>query len=241
MSVKKRIIVTLLHDGKGQAVKPVSFSRDARPVGSLMQHVEVMAKRNIDELILLDIKATPEKRQQNWKLVADVTTSLMCPVTVGGGIRDKTDIRAALNNGADKVMLRTVLDYTTIQNFAKYVGSQCLCAAIDLPPQYTTYDAALNISLMMTSMEKAGVGEFCVTDMSVDGTAKGFNIQLLSWLLPRRRVPVIAQGGCGSVEHMAQAFTIGADAVAASSMFLYQDITPKMCANKLKEKGIEVR
>ena len=106
--LKNRIIVTLLHDGKGNAVKPVSFGVP-RPVGSLAQHIKVQAERDIDELILIDINATREKRTINFDRIAEYASDLYCPLTVGGNICSLEDIRAALNYGADKVILKNAL------------------------------------------------------------------------------------------------------------------------------------
>ena len=234
--LKNRIIVTLLHDGKANAVKPVSFGAP-RPVGSLAQHVKVQAERDIDELILIDINATREKRTINFDRIAEYASDLYCPLTVGGNIHSLEDIRAALNYGADKVILKNaLLKYPRfVKEASKKYGAQCLVAAMDWPDKLTPYD--YNVRMI----ERLGVGEICFTSTTRDGKMEGYNIKSLTSIIKCAKVPVIANGGCGSVDDMHKALRIGASAVAASSLFLYTDITPRECAEELARRGCQVR
>ena len=243
--LKKRIIVTLLSDGKGLCVKPVGFDHNyMRPVGTLMDQIELMAERNIDELIILDVLASKENRPPNFKLIEKVTEKLFCPLTLGGGINKLEHIRSALNSGADKVALGGSLSqYNFIENAASYVGSQSIVGCVDVVNTTNNKGWHNRVAYICSTLQKQGVGEIILTDCRLDGTMLGYNYSMIKTVCsaPFIRIPIIANGGCGSPEHIASAFDYGASAAAASSMYLYKDITPKKVAKYLYAKGYGVR
>lgn len=244
MTLKKRIVVTILTDGKGNAVKPVAFSNHQRVVGSLMQTVRVQETRNIDELILIDINASKEGRTINFDAISEFTSELYCPLTLGGGIYRLEHIRSALNAGADKVIVKTALSYVGfIRNAANKYGAQCIVGAVDVWNRGKDLDLG-QLNGLITRVKvytKLGVGEICLTSMTHDGTLGGYDLELLGIVRNVSNTPLIINGGCGTPWHMADAFQAGADACAASSMFLYNDVTPKSCARELKRMGYNVR
>lgn len=230
--LKKRIIPVLLWDGI-QCVKPVSFQRPYRKLGSMEQYVQVMERRGIDELIIIDIEATPQKRSPNYVKLRHMADNLFCPLTYGGGIRSLDDISMALNNGADKVTIKT--SSNIIEKAAHKFGSQAIVAVLDV--MWCTGYKILAIDYL----QKMGAGEIIITDTQLDGTMKGYNLDMIKEAVQRSKIPIIANGGCGEPKHMEQAFDMGASAVAAGSMFLYTEHTPKSCAKCLTEKGHNTR
>jgi cyclase len=235
VTLKTRIIPILLTDGKGNVVKPVKFERPYRTVGSLMQHIRVMERRNIDELIILDIEATNEGRLIDAERIRDYTKELYCPVTLGGGIRSLGDINTLLSAGADKVAIKT--NYWLVEKAAIKFGSQAIVSVIDIHPGYVYIDYITHAK----GLERSGAGEILLTDMSKDGTMEGYNTDILYYLCDTLDIPVIVNGGCSGPEDMEKALKHGAHAVAAGSMFLYKDITPRACAKYLKSKGFDMR
>lgn len=231
--LKKRIIPTLLWDGV-QCVKPVAFQRPYRKLGSMEQYIQVMERRNIDELILIDIEATPNKRKPNFVKLRQFCDNLYCPVTYGGGISSLDDISAALNNGADKVVIKSA-PINILEKAVHKFGAQAIVAVLDVVwcEQYKI--------LAIDYLQEIGVGEIIITDATLDGTMNGYNGDMIEEAVQRSKVPIIANGGCGSPEHMAAALDAGASAVAAGSMFLYTEETPKSCAKYLSERGYDVR
>ena len=241
--LKKRIIVTLLHDGKGLAVKPVSFQKPMRIVGSLMQTIKVMARRDIDELVLIDICATPEGRTVDFEKIKEYAAELYCPLTIGGGISKSEHIREALNNGADKVLIGSAFQMDWARAAAHKFGAQCIVYALDIGLWVHHPVNEMIISEAIKGIEDQGAGEIILTDMDQDGTQRGYNIDMARCVLDYANVPVVINGGCGTPEHMFEALNchVAAHAVAASTMFLYTDVTPKDCSEYLKKKGVPVR
>jgi len=225
--LKHRIIPVLQFDGS-QAVKTTKFSRPARPVGSMMQHIMNMERRDIDEMVIIDINATRENRRPHYNKLEKWTEVLFCPVTYGGGISDLQDIRAALNAGADKVIIKT--HTKIIKEAIQKFGAQCIVYAVDVNDPLG--------SMIDTDVQP---GEIMLTDCSREGTRTGYGLSYIGWARKYWQCPLVINGGCGMPHHMFQALRAGADAVAASSMFLFMDITPKHCARYLFEQGVPVR
>lgn len=244
MTLKKRIVVTLLWDGI-QVVKPIQFKRPYRKLGPLMQYVNILEKRNIDELILLDIEATAQKRKPKFEELKEFTSQLFCPVTIGGGISELDDIIQLFNCGADKVSIRSKSKYLSfIEQVAYKIGNQAITVAIDITKQRDKPETLLINDIMPTwakRIENAGAGEILLTSIDKDGTLNGYDTDLISSVCNAVCVPVIANGGCGTPAHMLEALNAGADAVAAGSMFLYTSTTPRECAKYLYEHGVDVR
>ena len=233
--LKHRIITTLLYDETGQVVKPVAFGRPYRRLGTLRQYVRVIENRNIDELILIDITATEQGREPNYATIRGVCDNLYCPVTVGGGVSSLAHIRELLKNGADKVAIKTSIGIT--EKAAKKFGSQAIVGVIDFIDSYDDYYYPWSYT---RALKDLGVGEILLIDDTLDGTMEGYNLELIKHV-SSVSIPIIACGGCGSPEHMAQALDMGASSVAAGSMFLYTDETPRVCAEYLDRKGYAVR
>lgn len=245
-SLKTRIIPVLQWDGI-QAVKTKQFQRPARPVGSMMQHIEVLERRNIDELIILDINATLEEREPLYEEIKEYTSKLYCPVTIGGGISKLKHIEKLLKVGADKVAIgHNILNASLIPQAIEKFGSQCITGIIN--HNYFGYmkchkgcpHSSERVVQYLT--QNWPLGELIIQSITCDGIINsGYDTGGIRVLSKLTNIPVIALGGCGKPEHMLEVLRSGASAVAASSMFLFTDITPKDCAIYLKEHGVATR
>ena len=235
MTLKTRIIPILLTDGKGNVVKPIKFQRPYRIVGNLMQHIRVLEKRNVDELILIDIEASNEGRLIDCDKIKEYTKELYCPVTLGGGIENINDINKLLKSGADKISIQNKSNsFAFVKLAARTFGSQCITISVDVK-QGREQEAEEFCSYMYM----CGAGEILLTSMDEEGTMEGYDIELLIRVADRLNIPVIINGGAGDPSHMEQAIKNGASAVAASSMFLFKDFTPRDCAKYLQERGLQ--
>lgn len=245
--LKHRIIPILLWNGK-QVVQSVQFKRPHRNVGSMMQHIRIMETRNIDELIILDVNATIEKRKPLFNEIKEFTKELFCPVTIGGGITELDDIKRLIQDcGADKVSIKTVAnnDCSFIKDASNKFGSQAIVFAIDTfidPYNKNHYGwAGIPIGILSSVSASLGAGELLITSTDNNGTKKGYDTDLTKKIASLVDIPIIINGGCGHPDHMIEAINAGADAVAASSLFLFTDWTPRTCAKALQEAGIPVR
>lgn len=223
--IATRVIPTLLFRS-GQLVKGPKFNCQRR-VGSPRQAVSIHDLRNVDELILLNIDS-----QVDLETIKSVTDIAFMPLTIGGGVKSVADIRALLNAGADKVSIRTCVEL--IPEASKKFGNQCIVASID-------HHEDEDVTERARSLENDGAGEILLTSIDRDGTFEGYDLRAIESVSRAVSVPVIASGGCGSYEHMAQALSAGAHAIAAGSMFLFTDQTPKGAAEYLASKGFPMR
>lgn len=247
MGLAHRVIPTILCRGR-QLVKGVGF--DAwRTVGLAAQAVRIHQMRGVDELVLLDITATSEKRGPDLGLVEELSDICFMPLAVGGGVRSMTDVKALLRAGADKVVIGTgaaeIPDL--VKECSDIVGSQAIIVSVDVG-----YGNSVMIHSGRTGYahdpveyaqwaERAGTGEILLQSIERDGTTRGYDLDLIHTVSQAVGIPVIASGGCGTYEHMAQALEAGASAVAAGAMFQFTEQTPKGAAKYLADKGIEVR
>jgi cyclase len=241
MGLATRIIPTLLARGD-VLVKGVKFD-SWRSVGHVLQAARVHARRGVDELILLDIGATPEGRGPNFALVEKVAEAQFTPLTVGGGVRSVQDVRDLLNAGADKVAICTNAASVIPEASAKF-GRQAIVACIDYigsgleatvrGSDRTAYDHA-------DDCDDWGAGEILLTSVDREGTLEGYDLELVSRLRYICTCPLIVHGGCGTYEHMREALEAGASAVAAGAMFQFSDATPRGAAQYLSRQGVEVR
>lgn len=242
--LKHRVIPTLLTDGV-QCVKPVAFQRPYRKLNTMTSYIQVMERRNIDELIIIDIEATPNKREPNYALIRSFADKLFMPLCVGGGIHHLDHIKKLLDNGADKVCINSgVRKEDFIYHASRRFGSQAIVWSLDVTDGcIRSNDEICNISLKEAceNMQEAGVGEILLTDTHSDGVMDGYSYSLIKRISSYVTIPVIANGGCGEPEHMAKALLAGASAVAAGSMFLYTEHTPKDCVEYLNAKEFAVR
>ncbi len=251
MSLTKRIIPCL--DVKnGAVVKGVKFL-DLKDVGYPPELAEAYEKQGADEIVFLDISASAEGRKTLLGIVEETAKRLFVPLTVGGGIREKDDMRAALNAGADKVSMNTVAVQRPeiISECAKDFGSQCVVVAIDAKRQggsWTVYthggrkDAKLDMVEWACKVEELGAGEILLTSMDADGTKDGYDIAMTRAVAEAVDIPVIASGGCGSPKHILDVLRdTKAEAALAASIFHYGQWTVRDVKTYLRENGVEVR
>lgn len=247
--LKHRIIPVILWNGK-QAVQSVQFKRPHRNVGSMMQHIRIMETRNIDELIILDVNATIERRKPLFNEIKEFTKELFCPVTIGGGITELDDVSRLIQEcGADKIAINTAIQKsdTLIDKIANRFGSQAIVAAIDDKANYAFNPYNWNAKSIVKTEDlavyftKLGAGEILLTSVNQNGTMKGYDTEILEKVSDAVDIPVIINGGCGKPLDMVAGIACGAAAVAASSLFLFTEHTPRSCAKALQEAGLPVR
>jgi cyclase len=249
----KRIIPCL--DVKdGRVVKGVSFV-NLRDAGDPVEVAASYDRDGADELCFLDITASHENRKTILDVVARTAEQVFMPVTVGGGVRTLDDIRALLNAGSDKVSINTaaVEHPEFVRAAAARFGSQCIVVAIDAKRAtgqhgwgvYThggRRSTGRDVVEWARAMEDSGAGEILLTSMDCDGTQDGYDLSLTEAVSTAVSIPVIASGGAGRLEHLADAFRIGrADAVLAASIFHYRTYTIDQAKVYLHEQGIPVR
>lgn len=242
----KRIIPTLLCRGR-QLVKGSKFD-SWRSVGVAEQAVRIHQARGVDELVLLDITATAENRGPDLELVAKLAESCFMPLTVGGGVKTVEDVRALLHAGADKVLVGTAAykDPYALFKMAEAVGSQAIVVAVDVRGKSVYIESGKTRTrtppLRFADMVSwCGAGEILLTSIEREGTMEGYDLELVRQVAEKVDIPVIANGGCGTYEHMKAALEAGASGVAAGAMFQFTDATPGEAAQYLHEHGIEVR
>lgn len=249
----KRIIPCLdVKDGK--VVKGVNFV-GLKEVGDPVDLAKQYYEQGADELVFLDITATHEGRDTMVHVVESVAENIFMPFTVGGGIRTTDDIRKMLRAGADKCSLNSaaVRRPDFISEGAEMFGSQCIVLAVDGRKRKdgSGWNVVINGGRIDTGIDalewvkdgvKKGAGEILLTSMDADGTKQGYDISFCKAVRDSVVVPVIASGGCGTLEHFAEVFQKdAADAALAASLFHYGTLTVKQVKEYLKEKGIPVR
>ena len=250
----KRIIPCL--DVKdARVVKGVNFV-NLIDAGDPVEAAKQYNAQGADELVFLDITATSDDRASMYDMVRRTAEQVFIPLTVGGGIRTVEDIRRMLNSGADKVSLNSaaVRDPELIREGAERFGAQCIVLAIDarrVPGasgkwEVYTHGGRRGTGIDVIEWAKRGValgaGEILLTSMDADGTKNGYDCELTRTIVESVGVPVIASGGAGNLEHLAQVFTEGkADAVLAASIFHFGTYTVPDAKAFLKSRGIPVR
>lgn len=250
----KRIIPCLdVRDGR--VVKGVNFL-NLQDAGDPVEQAQIYDAARADELVFLDITATHERRDTVRNMVRAVADSVFIPFTVGGGIRSVEDIRAILLAGADKISVNSaaVRRPELITEGATRFGSQCIVVAIDskktgkTPSGWEVYVTGGRTSTGIDTLEWAreaeahGAGEILLTSMDADGTQAGYDIAVTRAVADRVRIPVIASGGAGSLEHFGEVLTDGgAHAALAASLFHFGQLTVAQVKGYLTERGIPVR
>lgn len=251
----KRIIPCLdVHDGR--VVKGVNFL-DLSDAGDPVEIAARYDEQGADELVFLDITATHEERPIIEEVVRRTAEQCFMPTTVGGGITSLDDIRAMLNAGADKVSINSaaVSNPQFIQDAARRFGSQCIVVAID--PKRVQVDGEekwivhvrggrtptdLEAVPWAKRVEELGAGEILLTSMDADGTTDGYDVQMTRAVSDAVTIPIIASGGCGGPEHMAEVLIDGlADAALAASIFHYGTYTVAQVKEHLAGRGVAVR
>ncbi len=256
MALAKRIIPCLDVD-KGRVVKGVQFV-DIRDAGDPVEVARRYNSEGADEITFLDITATHEGRDTIVHVVEQVAGEIFIPLTVGGGIRTVEDVRLMLNAGADKVAINSaaVANPDFVREAAEKFGNQCIVVAIDAKqvetdgsePRWEIFThggrKATGIDAIEWSkkMVSYGAGELLVTSMDNDGVKNGFDLPLTRTISDNVAVPVIASGGVGNLDHLAEGVLEGhADAVLAASIFHFAEYSISEAKRHMAEKGIEVR
>lgn len=256
MALAKRIIPCLDVD-KGRVVKGVNFV-DIRDAGDPVEVARRYNEQGADEITFLDITASSESRDTTYETVERMAAEVFIPLTVGGGVRAVDDIRKLLNAGADKVAINTaaIFNPELVREAAERFGSQCIVVAIDAKqvssegeePRWEIFThggrkpTGLDAVEWARKMVDMGAGELLLTSMDRDGTKIGFDLGLTRAISDAVSVPVIASGGVGELQHLADGVTKGgADAVLAASIFHFGEHTIPEAKAFMKAQGIEVR
>lgn len=248
----KRIIPCLdVHEGR--VVKGIKFVQ-LRDAGDPVACAKAYDKEKADELVFLDITASYEKRRTLIEVVEKVAESIYIPFTVGGGIRSVQDIRELLKAGCDKISINTsaLENPDLIREASSRFGNQCIVLAIDARKekenQWRVYSHGGRTPTTREAVdwskegEKLGAGEILLTSMDRDGTKEGYDLDLLKRISEAVRIPVIASGGAGKLEHFYEAFSKGqADACLAASVFHFGEFKIPEVKHYLHEKGIAIR
>jgi len=248
----KRIIPCLdVRDGR--VVKGVNFV-NIRDAGDPVELAKYYSDQGADEIVFLDITATSDARDTVADVVERTAAQVFVPLTVGGGIRTLEDFQRLLRTGADKISVNSaaVKDHTLIERAARRFGSQCVVLAIDARRRpegwYEVVVAGGRTPTGLDAIEWArrgqelGAGEILLTSMDADGTKAGFDLEMTRAVAESVSIPVIASGGCGSLEHFAQVFEeTGCDAALAASLFHFGELTVPQVKEFLRGRKIPVR
>lgn len=248
--LKVRVIPTLLWKDFG-LVKGVRFD-SWRRIGTVLPAIKVYNARDVDELVLVDITASAERRDPDPGSVSDFADACFVPLTVGGGICAQSQIASLLRAGADKVALNTALYEKPglVDEAARRYGSQCLVASIDVRRtqgaltclSYSgTRDTGREPVAWARELADRGAGEILLTSVDRDGTMTGYDLELIAQVSSAVSIPVIASGGAGCYQHMIEAVRAGASAVAAASIFHFTQQTPAEAKAAMLAVGIPVR
>ena len=249
--LKKRIIPCL--DVKdGRVVKGINFV-NLSDAGDPVEQAKIYNENGADEICFLDITASNENRNILLKIVNNTAKKISIPLTVGGGVRNLEDINKLLGNGADKVSINTaaVQNPKMVFESSKKFGSQCIVVAIDAKKKNDSWEVfthggrnetGINATEFAKKMEDNGAGELLVTSMDRDGTQIGYDIELMKTISSKVNIPIIASGGVGNLDHLAEGIKIGnASAVLAASIFHYGKHSVLEAKQYLASKGIPVR
>jgi len=256
MTLAKRIIPCLDVEN-GRVVKGVKFE-NIRDAGDPVEIARRYNEQGADEITFLDITATHEGRDTTLHTVERMASEVFIPLTVGGGVRTVQDIRNLLNAGADKVSINSAAVFTPefVGEAADRFGSQCIVVAIDAkrvsapgePDRWEIFThggrkpTGLDAVEWAKKMEALGAGEILLTSMDQDGVKSGYDLGVTRAISDAVGVPVIASGGVGNLQHLADGILLGgADAVLAASIFHFGEYTIPQAKAYLAERGIEVR
>jgi imidazole glycerol-phosphate synthase subunit HisF len=251
LPLAKRVI-PCLDVTAGRVVKGVNFVA-LRDAGDPVEIAARYDAEGADELAFLDITASSDQRDILLHVIEAVAARVFIPLTVGGGVRRVEDVRRLLNAGADKVSINTaaVQNPDLVREASGVVGCQCIVVAIDAKKNGSSWEVFTHGGRKGTGidavewarrMEAAGAGEILLTSMDRDGTRDGFDLALTRAVADAVGVPLIASGGVGTPEHMAQGVLEGrADAVLAASVFHFGDFSVRQAKEHMRARGIEVR
>lgn len=246
-------IIPCLDVTAGRVVKGVSFV-ELRDAGDPVEIARRYDEQGADELTFLDITASSDDRSIIFHIIEKVAEQVFIPLTVGGGVREVGDVRNLLNAGADKVSINTsaVTNPQLVADASARYGSQCIVVAIDAkqvaPGKWEVFThggrkaTGLDAVQWAQKMQTLGAGEILLTSMDQDGQKKGFDLALTRAVTDALEIPVIASGGVGNLQHLADGVKIGgADAVLAASIFHFGEYTVQQAKQHMAQQGIEVR
>jgi len=246
-------IIPCLDVTAGRVVKGVSFV-ELRDAGDPVEIAKRYDDQGADELTFLDITASSDDRGIIFRIIEQVASQVFIPLTVGGGVREVQDVRNLLNAGADKVSINTsaVVNPQLVADAAARYGSQCIVVAIDAkqvqPGKWEVFThggrkaTGLDAIEWAKKMQTLGAGEILLTSMDQDGQKKGFDLGLTRAVTDALEIPVIASGGVGNLQHLADGVQLGgADAVLAASIFHFGEYTVQQAKQYMAKQGIEVR
>ncbi|MBE3585714.1 imidazole glycerol phosphate synthase subunit HisF [Desulfofundulus thermocisternus] len=246
-------IIPCLDVTDGRVVKGTNFI-NLRDAGNPVELAAFYDREGADELVFLDITASAQGRKTVLDMVYRTAGEVFIPFTVGGGISSLEDIRSILSAGADKVSINTaaVKNPGLVADAAQKFGSQCIVVAIDArqvaPGKWEVYihggrtPTGIDAVEWARQVEGLGAGEILLTSMDRDGTKDGYDLELTRAVARAVNIPVIASGGAGTLEHIAEVLTAGeADAALAASIFHFGQYTIRQVKEYLKEKGVPVR
>ena len=248
----KNRIIPCLDVKNGRVVKGINFV-DLKDAGDPVEQAKIYSEGGADEICFLDITASNENRDTIYEVVKKTSKKCFVPLTVGGGVRSIEDINKLLNCGADKVSINTaaVQNPKIVMESSLKFGSQCIVVAIDAKKEGNSWKifthggrnkTDIDAIKFAKQMEEYGAGELLVTSMDRDGTQKGYDIDLMLKISSIVNIPVIASGGVGNLDHLAEGITKGkANAVLAASIFHYGKYSIKQAKEYLETKGIPVR
>lgn len=249
-------IIPCLDVKNGAVVKGVNFV-DLQNVGDPVAIAKAYNDKGADEIVFLDITASSDNRGIIIDMVRSVAKEIFIPFTVGGGVRNLDDIYNLLNAGCDKVSINSaaIKNPLLIEEGAKRFGSQCIVVAIDVKRQslgetsnsWSVFinggriDTKIDYFKWAKRVENLGAGEILLTSMDTDGTKNGYDLELLKWSAENVKIPLIASGGAGNMEHIKEAYLCGADAALAASIFHYNEIAIPSLKQYLSAQNIPVR
>ena len=248
----KNRIIPCLDVKNGRVVKGINFV-ELKDAGDPVEQAKIYSNGGADEICFLDITASNENRNTIYDVVEKTSKKCFVPLTVGGGVRSVDDINKLLSCGADKVSINTaaVQNKQVVEESSKKFGSQCIVVAIDAKKNGDNWEVftrggrtstGINAVDFALTMEDSGAGELLVTSMDKDGTKSGYDIELMKKISETVNIPVIASGGAGNLDHLAEGITKGkANAVLAASIFHYGKYSIKQAKEYLDSKGIPVR
>lgn len=230
--IRPRVIPCLLLKNEG-LVKTVKF-KNPKYLGDPINIVRIFNDKEVDELVFLDITATPEGRRPNFDLLGKITSECFMPLGYGGGIRDLEDVKTLLALGVEKIVINSaaVEEPNLIRAVADYAGSQAMVVSMDVRKglfgRYETFTRAGTRATgqdpvaFAVRMEKLGAGEIFVNSIDLDGMMQGYDLELIRRVSSSVTIPVVACGGAGTIQHLGEAIRAGASAAAAGSMFVFQ-------------------
>lgn len=244
-------VIPCLDVDAGRVVKGVRF-QGLRDAGDPVENAAAYQEQGADEIVILDVSATPEGRANNLAVVAAVREALSIPLTVGGGVRSTADATRLLEAGADKVSVNTaaVERPALVKDMSELFGAQCTVVAVDAARSGNGWEVVIHSGTTRTGLdavewcreaEGLGAGEILLTSWDRDGTRVGYDLRLVSAVAAAVNIPVIASGGADRPEHLAEAIEAGASAALVASILHDRDLTVDDLKSGMALAGIEVR